>query len=580
MSDSIRMDSNVPMEMRDGTVLRADVYRPDDSQKHPAILIRTPYNKVLTRSNDFLNPIDTAMAGYAVVIQDIRGRFASEGKYGEGDRRNVEGPDGYDSVEYLASEPWCDGNIGMAGGSYLASLQWITAMENPPHLKAISPWIGTAGQMYEQTFFAGIATLHIPVSWVPTMAVDIADRLEKEGRDVSQIRQMLYRAIFNPEEVYNFLPLKDVPHFQFEGVQELWRVMALRVVPDPEAVIEARWPYHRITVPCFHISGWYDLFTWSAFSNFSGMREKGGSPLARQGQHVLMGPWTHVAQLPSGVVGEINFGPSAAAAGARVTEKNITFFNKYLCGMDVEIPAVQYFVMGRNRWHSADTWPLPHTQWQRFFLHSEGGANTYVGDGLLSPDEPNSEPADTFIYDPLAPVPTVGGRILNVSGMVNGPIDQSHIEKRSDVLCYTTSELNREVEVTGPLEFHLFASTSARDTDFTVKLIDVHPDGRAYNVAEGIIRARYRKSINQPEPISPGEIYEYTINMGNISQLFRKGHRIRIDISSSNFPAFDRNMNTGNLPGEDSHGVAATQTIYHQTHYASYIDLPIIQPFT
>jgi putative CocE/NonD family hydrolase len=353
--------------------------------------------------------------------------------------------------------------------------------------------------------------------------------------------------------------------------------MALNAIPTPDLADKAYWPYHQIMVPCYHVSGWYDLHTWAVFKNFLNMREQGGSQLAREGQHVFIGPWIHGHRI-SHIVGDLNFGPSANPQGARATEYQLAFFNKYLRAMNVELPAIRYFVMGRNRWRDAETWPLPETQWQRCFLHSKGRANTSEGDGTLSWDNPGSEPTDTFVYDPHLSVPTTGGRILPQAGLVPGPRDQSHIEKRNDVLCYATHELQNDIEVTGPLKVRLFASTSVKDTDFTAKLVDVHPDSHAYNVAEGIIRARYRKSIYRPELVSPGEIIEYTIDMANLSHVFRRGHYIRLDISSSNFPAFDRNMNTGNPMGEDIKGIPATQTIFHQSEYPSYIDLPVIPP--
>jgi len=563
------------MEMRDGTLLRADVYRPDDNQKHPAILFRNLLNRIRSGGNDFLNLIDAAFAGYALVVQDTGDRLTSENEHKRSDRLAIEGVDGYDSVEWIASQTWCDGNVGSAGGSYLAREQWITAMENPPHLKAMAPSIGGAWTLQDQTLLAGTMNLYRVASSIPQTGLDMMNKLEKQGKDVTKTREVLYRALANPEEVYNFLPLKDSPLSKLEGIGELWNNMLRNRIPGTELAGKAHWPYHKIMVPCFHIDGWYDHHTWATFKNFQSMREEGGSQLARDGQHVLIGPWAHSGQLPS-VVGDINFGDWASGTGAKVTEQNIAFFNKYLCGMDVELPSVRYFVMGRNIWQNADTWPLPQTQWQRFFLHSKGRANTSGGDGLLNQDEPGSEPVDIFVYNPLFPVPTTGGRIVPTSGLVAGARDQSHIEKRGDILCYTTPELGEDTEVTGPLELHLFAATSTRDTDFTAKLIEVYPDGRAYNVAEGIIRARFRKSVFQPEPVNPGEVYEYTINMGHISNLFRKGHRIRIDISSSNFPTSDRNMNTGNTIGEDSLGIPAMQSIYHQPGYASYVDLPLI----
>jgi uncharacterized protein len=250
-----------------------------------------------------------------------------------------------------------------------------------------------------------------------------------------------------------------------------------------------------------------------------------------------------------------------------------------LRGKDVGIPRVRYFLMGKNEWYSADTWPPPSVTWQRFYFHSRGKANTSSGDGRLSLNEPGSERPDTFNYQPLDPVPTVGGPIivpLAVPGMMAGPLDQHQVEKRADVLCYSTPELKKDIEITGPLQVHLFAATSVRDTDFTAKFCDVYPDGRSYNLAEGLMRASGLKFADKPELINPGQPYEYIITLGNTSQLFRKGHRIRIQISSSNFPLFDRNMNTGNEIGKDKLGIIAKQTVFHQPGYASYLGLPVI----
>jgi hypothetical protein len=235
--------------------------------------------------------------------------------------------------------------------------------------------------------------------------------------------------------------------------------------------------------------------------------------------------------------------------------------------------------MGRNQWREADRWPLPQTDWQQYYLHSRGSANSSSGDGVISREEPGSESPDIFLYDPLRPVPTMGGPVIEMIegvGILPGPLEQTSVERRRDVLCYTSDELHEDMEVTGPLQVHLFAATSARDTDFTAKLIDVHPDGKAYNVADGVMRASGLEGENTFNLIKPGEVYKYVIIMGHTSQLFRKHHRIRIDITSSNFPLYDRNMNTGNRIGEDKKGVRAIQTVYHQSGYASYIDLPVI----
>ena len=246
--------------------------------------------------------------------------------------------------------------------------------------------------------------------------------------------------------------------------------------------------------------------------------------------------------------------------------------------MEVNLPSVRYFVMGSNVWRNAETWPLPQTHWQRFFLHSHGSANSSSGNGELTREEPKKEPPDVFYYDPHNPVPTLGCRggieLLRVPAGIQ---EQSPNERRQDVLCHSTAELKKDMEVTGPLALHLFAATSARDTDFVAKLVDVYPDGRAYNVTtDGIVRARYRKSLFKPELLTPGEVNEYVINLEATSQLFRRSHRIRIDVASSSFPEYDRNMNTGNEIGEDVKGITAKQTVFHNSEYASYIDLPVI----
>jgi uncharacterized protein len=581
MSYSIRIDKSVSIEVRDGTVLRGDVYRPDDQEKHPAILTRSPYHRQMAFDMSFLPYYEAVMNGYAIVIESQRGTYDSGGQSGLGDvSLTVEGPDGYDTVEWIAAQPWCDGNVGTCGGSYMGLNQWITARENPPHLKAMAPWIsGSGGE--EPSRHNGIVNLGVALNWLLKMTVEAIDRQEKLGKDVSSIRGLLSQAAADPSQVYNYLPLTDVPHFNFPGIRDMW---ASRVLNNDRETAEnfekTRTPYEKITVPCFHVSGWFDFYPSGTLGHFTSMREKGGSTRARQGQHVLMGPWPHLGPAPGfGEASSIGFGVLSSKLGSQLGEYNLAFFNKYLRGMKVDLPAVRYFVMGKGVWKTADTWPLPETKWQRFFLHSRGHANTAAGDGLLSRNEPGTEIPDNYIYNPHFPAPTTGCRgHLQLVRFAPSPQEQTLLERREDVLCYTTPELEQDLEVTGPLMLHLFASTSARDTDFTAKVVDVWPDGKAYNVVcDGITRARYRKSLFNPEPVTPGDINEYVINMEAASQLFRKGHRIRIDIASSSFPEYDRNMNTGNPVGEDTRGVPALQSIYHQSGYGSYIDLPVIE---
>ena len=572
MHSSIRIDRDVPIEMRDGTVLRADIYRPDDGQKHPAVLFRS-YSSVYGRPMPLLH--DLVQAGYAFVNSDLRGRGASEGEWDPSKNFTVEGPDGHDTVEWIAAQPWCDSNVGMIGLSHATHFQYMAAIEQPPHLKAIAPWTGGFNEMYVPPLAGGAISFITTLIWLPRESADAVNRLESQGQDVTEMRRALAWAVNNPEEVANYLPFKEVPLARLGRIGEL---LDWRLHPVSQAELERHRQYDKVMVPCFHECGWYDGVAWAEFENFNNLRERGGSQLARDGQHITAGPWPHSMQFQNSL-GDLNFGFSADNMGSGIHQHQIAFFDKYMRGRDIEIPAVRYFVMGINQWRTADSWPLPQTQWQRFYLHSKGGANTAAGDGLLSRDEPGSEPPDLFVYDPHRPVPTVGGPLIGAlpgAGVLAGPIEQSHVEKRHDVLCYTTPELEEDVEVTGPLQLHLLAATSTRDTDFTAKLVHVYPDGRAYNLAEGIMRASGRKFISERELVNPGEVYEYVITLGHTSQLFPKGHRFRIDISSSNFPQFDRNMNTGNPIGEDARGIPAMQTVYHQAEYASYVDLPVI----
>jgi uncharacterized protein len=576
MSISIHYDQKVLMEARDGTRLASEVYRPGDGGKYPAIIMRTPYSgEMISGGSSYIKVLPTVQAGYALVIAYNRGRFGSEGKYDLRAPQEIEGADCYDTVEWVASQPWCDGNIGMAGESALGTVQWRTARENPPHLKAIAPGIaGAPGDSGPEVADAPV-NLNIAVSFLMILAGDILDKQDTSGANTIEARKMLDQVKNDPSLAYNYLPLKDVPQYNFPGIKELWKACLGNSASGQKSPAAEPYPFHKVTIPSLGVTNWYDPFARNSFRSFSKMITGGGSKYAREHQHILAGPWAHCK--PQRVLGHVDFGPYADEAGSGALRYLLSFFDKYLKGKDIDLPAIRYFTMGSNIWHDASGWPLPGTDRQRFYLHSRGAANSCSGDGLLSRDEPTNEPADTYTYDPLKPVITAGGRGGIVeNGFLYGPLDQVYIEQREDVLCYTTPELKQDLEVTGPLELHLFASSSCRDTDFTAKLVDVYPDGRAFNAADGIVRAQYRNSFSISEYLKPGEITEFVIRLGHISQLFRHNHRIRIDITSSNFPTFDRNMNTGNPIGEDAKGIPALQTIFHQKGHTSYIDLPVI----
>jgi uncharacterized protein len=584
---SIHFDENVEIKMQDGVVLRADVIRPDDREKHPAILNRSLRSKKSAWSGDFLNTMEAVDAGYAIVISDIRGRHSSGGEWGAKNytAKNTEGMDGRDTVEWIGSQSWCDGNVGMFGYSHAAGFTWQVAIENPPHLKAIASWSGGAGRRkggggggFSQSAAGGALSLVTTLIWLPNEAPDMLNKMEQQGIDVTEMRNILKKMVLNPEEFYYQLPLKDAIPARYTKLRELWDMRLFKMPSSGPVKYEET--YDKVMIPVSHESGWYDPVVWTEFDQFNAMRKKGGTKLARESQHMLVGPWSHSSYLLSWL-GDMYYGSTATSMTGQsmVSSSLIDFFDRYLRGKNTRIPVIRYFVMGENQWKEADQWPLPQTEWQRYYLHSRGNANTAAGDGALNREQPGSETQDVFVYNPLRPVPTMGGPVL---GMISGPgimagaFEQGSIERRIDVLCYTSGELKEDIEVTGPIQLHLFASTTARDTDFTAKLIDVYPDGKAYNIGDGLMRASGLKGEGMYELINPGQTYEYTITMGHTSLIFRKNHRIRIDVTSSNFPQFDRNMNTGNPIGEDSAGISAIQTVFHQSGQASYIDLPVI----
>ncbi|MFS0776922.1 CocE/NonD family hydrolase [Neobacillus sp. 3P2-tot-E-2] len=569
MRDSIKIELNTSMEMSDGTLLRGDVYRPEGGGKRPAILIRTPYNKNLFNRTMF-SPIALARAGFGVVIQDIRGRYESDGIWERHRMFEVEGTDGYDTVEWIAEQSWCNGNVALAGASYLTAMQWITTMANPPHLKAFAPCVGDIGTNIAPPPESGTVSFYSAANAIPRTAFDLVEKMKAQGRDVSEMVKYLKMMQEDPQWVINYLPFKEFPLAKFE---EFRTMLEQRLTPPSVEILKDRRRYEKVAVPGLHIGGWYDQLEWSIFEHFHKLSQNAGTDFARKHQHLLVGPWDHGN--PRSYLGELEFGP-ASADEEKLRGYVIDFYKRYLLEDDLDIPAVRYFVMGRNEWRTGETWPLPNTQWERWYLHSNGHANTAMGNGVLNLEEPGMEPEDHYQYNPLDPVPSVGGKLLPMAGLVPGPMNQSFIEQREDVLCYTTLEMREDLEVTGPLVFHLMASTTAQDTDFTAKLIDVFPDGRSILVADGIQRASFREWNGTLSPVQPGEVNEYKIYMGNTSYVFKKGHRIRLHISSSNFPLYDRNMNTGRPSGEDAVGVIAEQTVYHQAGNVSYIDLPII----
>ena len=576
-SHSLKVETNVAVPMRDGTVLYADVYRPEGPGPFPVLFQHTPYDKTLPLSTGMLDPLKAAKHGYVVVIQDSRGRYTSEGDYYVfKDHSN----DGYDTVEWAASQPWSSGKVGMYGGSYVGATQWLTALARPPHLTAIVPNVTASNYHNGWTYQGGAFELGFNVSWtLSNLALPNFDKLSSLKNIPEGRRQDLIKAMDSMETSFRFLPLKELPELKGGLADYYYDWLAHPDYDDYWKQFSIEENHSRINVPAYHIGGWHDIFLGGTIRNYLGMREKGASEDARKGQKLLIGPWQHTTRGTS-VVGSQYFGLAADSQSIDLDGIHLRWFDHWLKGTDSGImdePPVRIFVMGDNAWRYEQEWPLARARSVSYYFHSQGKANSFAGNGSLSPEPPGDEPSDAFLYNPADPVPTRGGQLCcSPYFMANGAFDQQEIERREDVMVYSTPPLEGEVEVTGPITVTLWAATSATDTDFTAKLVDVCEHGCAINLTDGIIRARYRASFSTPSLLEPGRVYRYTIDLWATSNVFKPGHRIRVEVSSSNFPRFDRNTNTGNVISEDRHFKPAMQTILHDAQHPSHITLPIV----
>ena len=575
---SVTFDYNVPILMRDGVTTYADLFRPQIDGPVPALLERTPYDRTApTNRTGTLDAIRAASHGYAVVIQDVRGRFASEGEfYTFFNEIN----DGYDSVEWVASQPWCSGKVGMFGVSYVGATQWLAAKSGAPSLGGIAPGV-TASDYHEGWAWQGGAfELGFNLSWaVGSLAsanwANLSRRLHLHDEDADR----LIAAKDDLSQWFQYLPMSEMPQLKNDLAPYYYDWLAHPEYDDYWKQVSIEESHEQISVPAYNFGGWYDIFLGGTIRNYQRMREMGATDLARSGQRLTIGPWVHGGSPPS-VSGEYNFGTRAAGGAIDLMGEILSFYDYLLLGEDNGFTGgrpVHIFVMGENAWRYEDEWPLARAEVTSFYLHSGGKANSLNGDGCLSPDQPGDEPPDIYAYNPINPVPTVGGGLCcDPAFMANGAFDQRWVEARDDVLVYSTPPMSEDMEVTGPVTVTLYASSSVPDTDFTAKLVDVEPSGYARNLTDGIIRARYRTPRQPASLIQPGTIYEYTIDLWSTANLFKKGHQIRVEISSSNFPRFDRNTNTGDPIGSDGYFVPALQTIHHTSQHPSHIKLPIV----
>ena len=596
--------------MRDGVMLATEVYLPTDATGPlPVILQRTPYNRFppAQGSNCDAAPFITyAGHGYAALNQDVRGRYRSQG---EMNAMVQEANDGYDAVEWAAAQPWSNGTVGTFGGSYVGLTQWQPAIHAPPHLAAIAPDITASDYHDHWTYVNAAFDLWFGQSWmmVTFASEQLMRNLEASGLPPEEVQRQAadWIAQGRRDILTNWvwqLPLTSFDVFR-TGTPALapyyYDWIAHPSYDAHWAALDVEPRYPNVSVPALNTGAWYDIFQVGTVRNFQGMRAEAGTADARAGTKLIMTCCGH-----AGTSGDISWGPSRTDSTLA-----LRFFDHYLKGIDNGVerePAVQMDVLvppdtgtaGDSFLLTANEFPLPNTRMTRFDLRSRGHANTRLGDGVLATGRDHGEHddgehddgdregeeggrsrgADHFVYDPRNPVPTRGGNMCcDPSVLPAGAHDQSEIELRNDVLVYTSAPLDRDLAVIGPVTVKLWAATSARDTDFTAKLVDVHRDGYAHNVLDRIVRARYRHGSKLPPSlIQPGRAYQYSIDLGNAGQIFRRGHRIRLEISSSNFPHYSRNLNTGRSNEEDDRIQVARQTVLHDEDHPSHLLLPVV----
>ena len=569
---TLTVDRHVSVPMRDGVILSADVYRPAGVGPFPTVLVRTPYDKGSHGPSPLL--IRVASAGYAVMVQDTRGRYMSGGEFIP---FVYERDDGFDTIEWLVAQPWCNGKIGMYGGSYVGVTQWQAALSRHPALKAIVPNVTASNLHHGWVYQGGAFELGFNLSWTAAgLSHDTA--LKAHGGDMSAPdMQELLDITDTQTAAFETLPLRGREILQRHArYYDQW--LDHPSYDDLWETLDVRPAYHDLSVAALNLGGWYDIFLAGTLENFSGLRAASADPSRHQ---LMVGPWHHEGLRSGNPIGRMTFGIRSTGGYVDEGGMHLRWYDRWLRDEDNGVegePPARLFVMGAGRWRTADSWPLPGTDFQDWFFHSGGRANSASGDGVLSRDAPSEEPPDSFVYNPRNPVPSVGGPLCcNNVFTLGGAFDQRAVEQREDVLVYTTPPLEHDIEVTGPLKVVLFAASTAPDTDFTAKLVDVHPCGLAQNLNDGIIRARYRQSMREPMPITPNEVVEYEIDLIGTSNMFRAGHRIRVEISSSNFPRFDRNPNTGESIATATELVNAMQTIHHSPWAPSRIVLPVVE---
>jgi hypothetical protein len=560
---AVTYERNVAVKMRDGATLRADIFRPKADGKFPVLLQRTPYDK----NNEVSMGLAGAARGYVVIVQDVRGRYTSEGEWYT---FKHESDDGYDTIEWAAALPYSDGKVGMFGGSYVGATQMLAAIAHPPHLAGICPVVTASNYHENWTYQGGAFEQWFNESWTSGLAQNtLTHAINNQTNAVKGMWQLPLTSY----PLFNFPSTTGVPTSSADQAQYFLDWLAHPTYDEYWKRWSIEEHFADINVPILHIAAWYDIFQGGSLRNYMGIKSHGGEA-ARKGQHLLMIIGGHAGG--GRKIGEVDFGPQALFNEDEVT---LSWYDFLFKGVQNEFAGkpVKLFVMGANQWREEDDWPLARAHSTKYFLHSSGKANSLRGDGTLSTAASRTENSDQYVYDPANPVATTGGPLCCDSNHLKpGPQDQRPVEGRDDVLVYSTTPFSQDTEVTGPVSLELYAKSSAVDTDFTAKLVDVWPDGFAQNLTEGIIRARYRDSTEKASLLNPGQVYKFNLDLWSTSNVFKKGHVLRLEVSSSNFPRFDRNLNTGESASTAQRFVSATNVVYHDAEHPSVLTLPVV----
>src|SRR5690242_14500921 len=554
----VTVERGVAAKMRDGVTLRADIYWPKAEGKFPVLLVRTPYDKTGTINFG----LRAAARGYVVIAQDVRGRFTSEGEWYPFKNEPL---DGYDTVEWAAVLPYSNGKVGMFGGSYVGATQYLAAIAKPPHLAGICPTVTASNYHDGWTYQGGAFEQWFNESWTSGLALDTMRRRADKGMDAlggSKVLPLISYPVLEAPSATGIAPYFTdwLAHPNYDNY---WKQISIED------------HYADIQVPVLGIGAWYDIFLGGTLRNYMRLKTEGGTEAARRGQRLEVTVGGHAGG--GRKIGAVDFGEKLQRDG---DEAMLRWYDWLLKGeangADKEKP-VSIFVMGKNEWREEDDWPLERAKDTRYYLHSSGGANSLSGNGSLTTAAPAEEKADQYVYDPSDATPTIGGPLCcQALPTGNGPQDQRPAEQRPDVLVYTTAAFAKDTEVTGPVSLDLYVSSSAVDTDFTGKLVDIWPDGFAQNLTEGILRLRNRNSQEKPELANPGETYHITVDLWATSNVFLAGHKLRLEVSSSNFPRFDRNLNTGEEQARATRMVKATNMVFHDKAHPSALIVPIV----